>query len=70
MVCFSFGVVMWEMLTRERPHSSQATLGPLVEKARLGQLALSIPESTPAAYKQLLCGKLILKDLFAHANLC
>lgn len=56
MMRFSYGIVMWEMLTKDLPHPGQTT-GPLSERARSGQLALPIPESISYVYKELLRGK-------------
>lgn len=60
MSCFSYGVVIWEILTSDVPHKDQG-VGPLMEKAKSGQLALLTPESIPTLYKKLLQGKLTLK---------
>lgn len=71
MVCFSYGVVMWEMLTGELPHKDLVD-GTIMLKAMSGQLTLPIPESKPNVYKELLYGKLMLKTMnfgvFTHLS--
>lgn len=61
MVCFSYGVVVWEMLTRGLPHKDVVD-GVLMAKARTKQLTLSVPESVPKTYRKLLFGKMTLKN--------
>ena len=60
MVFFSYGVVVWEMLTGGHPYEDVVD-GALMLKALTGQLTLSVPESIPKSYKELLCGKLTLR---------
>lgn len=55
-MCFSYGVMLWEMLTREIPNEGLQVV-PLVKKATSGKLALDMRESIPEAYKKLLLGK-------------
>ena len=55
IVCFSYGVVMWEMLTRQLPHENIAE-GTLIHEAHSGQLRFSVPESVPKACGELLLG--------------
>lgn len=57
---FSFGVVVWEMLTRQHPHPNIGE-GEMIVKAVNCQLTLAIHESTPKVFKELLRGKLKLK---------
>lgn len=56
MVCPSYGVVIREMWTRELPHEGLAE-GAIMQKAFSGELILSVPDSIPEAYKELLNGK-------------
>lgn len=60
MVCFSYGVVIREMLTREFPQTVLAE-GALMHKAFSGKLTHSVREYIPRAFKELLCGKFTLK---------
>lgn len=63
MVCPSYGVVIREMWTRELPHEGLAE-GAIMQKAFSGELTLSIPDSIPEAYKELLNGKPSLDIVF------
>lgn len=56
---WSYGVLVWEMLTREIPHAG-LQMGPLIVKATSRQLALDIRESISDAYKKL------LRDCLCH----
>lgn len=57
MVFCSYGVVVWELLTRELPHKGLATLE-VMQKVLAGtMITLAIPMSVPEAYATLLHGK-------------
>ena len=52
--CFSYGVVIWEMLTGDTPHKGLAP-NTIIYKATKGELDnLKIEESFPQFWKQLL----------------
>ena len=56
VMCFSYGVVLWEILTRRIPYEGLED-GFIINQIVTGQLRLSVPESVPNVYKKLLLGK-------------
>jgi len=52
-MCHSYGVVLWEMLTRNVPHKGVPD-EKIIADALKGQIKLDIPESCPDAIKNIL----------------
>ena len=59
MIYFSFGVVMWELLTGEVPYKGIDTLA-VAYGVAVNKLTLPIPSSCPKSFKELLEGKVIV----------
>lgn len=55
MTVFSFGVVVWEVLTVEDPFPEDSVIDLAVEIIRNGK-RLNIPEGTPTDLKDLMTG--------------
>lgn len=64
MVCFSYGVVMWEMLTAGRPHEGLTEEEIILTAKQPSQLMLSVSEAVPNVYSEPIRGKLYCMDLY------
>ncbi len=58
VMCFSYGVVLWELLTGETPYKGIDTLA-VAYGVAVNKLTLPIPSTCPAAFRVLLEGKII-----------
>ena len=57
--CYSYGVVLWELLTRQTPYKGIDTLA-VAYGVAVNKLTLPIPSTCPAAFRLLLEGQYFL----------